>query len=218
VSRAVLDRLSCVTVALQAPGIAGHRPRPYFNAVRYPSFEGPIGVITVICHCHKKQRNVEVISRQLRLAHDPQDPHDARRRPFSDNICRPSILLLSLGTRPGYLALAVDGVTPGPGLAACSVGGIPAQCLLRVVGSMAGSSLIPLWDSNRVPVRLKYVSRTALTTRPLYRQCEYRLVVKRPSILACIIAVRKSDRGSSRRERVGRRVKDNWGAVTSNIY
>ena len=50
-----------------------------------------------------------------------------------------------LASRPGYLALAVDGATPGPGLAACSVGGIPAQCRLRVVGG-----LIPLWDSNRV--------------------------------------------------------------------
>ena len=33
-----------------------------------------------------------------------------------------------LASRPGYLALAVDGATPGPGLAACSDGGIPAQC------------------------------------------------------------------------------------------
>jgi hypothetical protein len=32
-----------------------------------------------------------------------------------------------LASRPGYLALAVDGATPGPGLAACTVGGIPAQ-------------------------------------------------------------------------------------------
>ena len=29
-----------------------------------------------------------------------------------------------LASRPGYLALAVDGATPGPGLAACSDGGV----------------------------------------------------------------------------------------------
>ena len=37
-------------------------------------------------------------------------------------VVEPRLQAEHLASRPGYLALAVDGATPGPGLAACSVG------------------------------------------------------------------------------------------------
>jgi hypothetical protein len=90
-----------------------------------------------------------------------------------------------LASRPGYLALAVDGATPRS-----RFGRLHRR---RHSGTIAGKGcwlVNPICSSLGLEPRARTFIVPSLTT-PLYRQCEYRLVVKRPSILACIIAVRK---------------------------